>query len=269
MTGWTSELHRRIEERRQRWNSATPNPDPALSARAKFVARLVHKQAGADYARALDLPLPRRLAVAGDPGELDFDALPERVAIKPDNQANNAGVMLFAEGRELFRGHRVPREARADYVRKVLDHAGLSRPGLRLIAEELLEDASPGFAIPRDFKVFVAGGRGHVVQVVDRNGPKREWKHRFYARDWVPYGDFQTSNRLDEAIPAPRDLPALLTLADRIAADLGCFMRLDFYLTPRGPIFGEFTSYPNAGRNFTPLGSAVLCDLIERYPDPF
>ena len=65
----------------------------------------------------------------------------------------------------------------------------------------------------------------------------------------------------------PEKLDELLEAADLIAADLKCFYRLDFYMTPRGPVFGEFTSYPAGGKCFTPFGDRLMCDLMDRYPD--
>ena len=130
-------------------------------------------------------------------------------------------------------------------------------------------DYDPTYEIPRDFKVYVAGGRSRVIQVVNRSGSKNLWKHRFYDVAWTPYEDFQTSNLTDAVIDRPLGLNELIELADLVADDIGCFMRLDFYLTPRGPIFGEFTSYPNAGLHFTSTGERVLCELMDEYPDPF
>ena len=54
--------------------------------------------------------------------------------------------------------------------------------------------------------------------------------------------------------------------AERIASHINCFLRIDFYLTPSGPVFGEFTTYPNGG-NMTPYGQTVLSQLMELFPD--
>ena len=44
-------------------------------------------------------------------------------------------------------------------------------------------------------------------------------------------------------------------------------MRLDFYLTTRGVVFGEFTFDTFAGRGFTPYGEKYLSDLMDSFPD--
>ena len=70
-------------------------------------------------------------------------------------------------------------------------------------------------------------------------------------------------------MPKPEHYDDLLILADKIAADIKCFMRVDFYIAKRGVVLGEFTSYPNAGQLFTEVGNRVVCNLMDQFPDPF
>lgn len=263
-----TEFWHRMQYRRHQWATGeNPNPDPALQARRRYVASLVHKSKMYEYAQEFNLPLPERYADVATAEELDFGKLPEAVVIKPNNLANNECVMLFRNGIEIFSGDAVPVSERQEYVRATFAKSTKVNKQTRILAEELIQDYDPAYAVPRDFKVFVAGGKGHVIQVVDRVGPKAEWSHRYYNRDWVAYGDFQGSNRFGKEIPKPPHFDELMYYADKIAADIGCFMRLDFYITDTRVVFGEFTSYPNAGKRFTELGSAVMCDLMDRYPD--
>jgi hypothetical protein len=265
-----TEFKRRMDLRLARWyQNADPHPDPELQARRRYVANLVNKSAMLKYAERMTLPIPERYAEVATVEELDFAALPERVVIKPNNSADNDCVMLFDNGREIFSGSEAPVESRAEFVRETFANGRFIKRDTRILAEEFVRDYNESFAVPRDFKVYVAGGRSWVVQVVNRVGPKKSWTHRFYSRDWVPYGPFQMSNLFGEEIPPPPHLDRMIEIADRIARDIDVFMRLDFYISAKGPVFGEFTSYPNAGMRFTEIGNAVLCDLMDRYPDPF
>lgn len=265
-----TEFKRRMEARLASWyKGEDPNPDPKRQTRRKYVAGLVNKTAMFKYAQRLDLPLPERYAEVTTIDELDFDALPDRVVIKPNNSADNDCVMLFAGEQEVFTGDRVPLAERPDYVRRVFAAGRFIKPDTRIIAEEFIQDYDERFVVPRDFKVFVAGGRPWVIQVVDRTGPKSNWRHRYYSQDWVPYDHFNMTNATDKAIDRPMHFDQMMDLSRRIAEDINCFMRLDFYLARRGAVFGEFTSYPNAGLQFTQIGNNVLCDLMDRYPDPF
>ena len=265
----TTEFKRRMEERLQRWYHSPPHPDPEVQQRRHSVAMLANKSEMHAYATRMNIPLPRRFAEVDSVDALDFRALPHRVVVKPNNQCSQSGVCLFDRGREVFSGDIVPLAERQDYVRERLAQVQPLPPGTKIIAEEFVEDFEPEMTVPRAFKTFVAGGRTWVTKVVDRNGPGGRTTERYYSRDWTPYDLFQTTNPLADPIPEPMHYRQLLDLSDRIARDIECFMRLDFYITPRGVLFGEFTSYPNAGNRYTALGSKVLCDLMDRYPDPF
>ena len=265
-----TEFKRRMEDRLQRWyRGKDPHPDPALQRRRLSVAALTNKSAMRAYAQQMNLPLPERYAEANDVDGLDIPALPQRVVIKPDNLSSNKGVLLFDGETEVFSGDTVPLSERGAYVKRRMDPLISAKPATRLIAEEFLKDIAPRKVIPRDFKTFVAGGRTHVIKVVDRNGKAGTTMERYYRRTWKPYRDLQYSNGLARPIPKPERYEDLIELSDRIARDIQCFMRLDFYITQRGVVFGEFTSYPNAGNKHTARGSRVFCELMDRYPDPF
>jgi hypothetical protein len=218
--------------------------------------------------RGLDLPV--RYADIASFDEVDFARLPTNLVIKPSNAAVCAGVMLFAGDHELFSGDRVPVSSRASYAAgKLASVRDKCRNGeTRIIIEELVQDCDPIYAIPRDFKVYVAGGKAHIIQVIDRNGPKKSWSHSFYSREWMFFDqELQVGYRQGPMMERPKRLGELLAAADLIAADLRCFYRLDFYIAARGPVFGEFTSYPFGGKGFTPAGDRLMCDLMNRYPD--
>ena len=265
-----TEFKRRMDDRLARWyQGKDPHADPKRQQRRSYIAGLVNKTAMRRYAARLELPLPECYGEAEQLQDLDFPALPERVVIKPNNAANNDGVMLFDGPREVFSDETVPRDQRLEFAQAMLTRSNFVKPNTRFIAEEFIQDFDPSFTVPRDFKVYVAGGRPWVIQVVNRDGSKADWSHRYYSQDWVPYDLFQRSNALAPVIAKPQHFEQLLELSTRIARDINCFMRLDFYITGQRVVFGEFTSYPNAGLQFTPVGNNVLCDLMDRYPDPF
>ena len=50
----------------------------------------------------------------------------------------------------------------------------------------------------------------------------------------------------------------MLKIVSDVAGRLNIFVRVDMFATDRGPVFGEFTAYPLAGKGFTPRGDAWL-----------
>ena len=266
-----TEFKLRMNKRLEYWyKNVNPNPDPKLQKRKGYIAGLINKTAMTRYAARMNLPMPEHYCEVKTVDELDFSVLPERVVIKPNNSADNDCVMLFDKGREVFTGDLVPVSERMEYVRETFKNGRFIKPETRIIAEEFIQDFDETNVVPRDFKVYVAGGRSWVIQVVNRPGTtKKDWSHRYYSQDWVPYEHFQRSNAFGKVVEKPMHFDQLIRISNRIAQDIGCFMRVDFYIAKRGVVFGEFTSYPNAGLQFTPIGNNVLCDLMDRYPDPF
>jgi hypothetical protein len=261
----------RMDARLRRWYKGhDPHPDPAQQKRRKFLGALASKTMMTRYITGLGLPLPETLAEAKTLDAVNFHDLPARVVIKPHNNANSKGVVLFDGTRNLMTGDIVPITDRGAYVQALWERDGvLARGRARVIVEEFLQDCDPTFAIPRDFKVFAVAGQAELIQVIDRN-PKKK-RHRsasFFTRDWQHVSRrIKTSYRMGPVYGRPADLDLLLEVADRISVDIQAFYRLDFYMTPRGPVFGEFTSYPSAGQSFTPYGDRLMCDMMDKEPD--
>src|SRR6056297_3217330 len=67
--------------------------------------------------------------------------------------------------------------------------------------------------------------------------------------------------------PPPEGYGALVAMAERLSARLPWLLRLDFYLTPRGPVFGEVTTFPNAGLRYTPFARRTILQMWELWPD--
>ena len=260
----------RMDARLAAWyKGRDPHPDPAVQKRRKFLASLVSKSVMTRYITKRSLPLPETLIEAESLEAVDFTDLPARVVIKPNNSADSKGVILFDGTRNLMNGDPVALADRGAYVRAIWERDGvLARPRTRIIVEEFLQDYDPAFVIPRDFKVFAVAGRAELIQVIDRNPEKALRTNSFFTRDWQHIDQpIKTNYRMGPAYDRPADLDRLLEMADRISADIQAFYRLDFYMTPRGPVFGEFTSYPSAGQAFTPYGDRLMCAMMDRRPD--
>ena len=254
-------LSTRFDARFRYWRE-----DPSAPPEVKAVGSLLNKRVMRQYIQTLGIKLPQIYFGVSSLQEINFATLPYAVVIKPDNGSNSDGVMLIAGETELLSGADVPRSKLRDFCQQALDST--PRPAEHILVEEFLQDYDPRFIIPRDFKVHVAGGRAWIIQVIDRNGPKEQRNHSFYTREWAKVDNlFQTSYRPGPIIARPPLLPELLELAELIARDIGAFLRLDFYLTTRGVVFGEFTFDPSAGIGFTSYGEQYLCGLMDRFPD--
>ena len=85
----------------------------------------------------------------------------------------------------------------------------------------------------------------------------------------MPFDERINTSNLEAA---PRDPPLCLSemvaCVRRLGAAYETYVRVDMYASDRGCVFGEFSSTPAEGRNFTPFGNRYLGELWERtFPD--
>ena len=262
LRGPQEKLKAKIEAKRAYWFGTPDAPSEVKALATLATNKLLMRR----YVKSLGLRLPEMYWDVGDVDGINFASLPSRIVIKPHNGTECDAVMVIDGERELFSGATVPRAALPDFCRKTIASARFAWP--RIIVEEFVQDYDRQFAIPRDFKIFVAGGRAWVVQVIDRNGPKNQRSSSFYTRDWTKFTDaFHTYFLPGPPIPKPPLLSKLISAAELMACDLGAFLRLDFYLTSNGPVFGEITWSPSGGFHFTRFGARYLCHLMDSFPD--
>ncbi len=198
LRGPQRKLEAKLDARLAYWES----PDAPSEVKA-LEALSSNKLLMRRYVKSLGLRLPEIYSDVGDLNEIDFANLPDRVVIKPHNGWDSDAVMLIDGERELMSGATVPRAALQEFCRKTFASARVVREP-RIIVEEFVQDYDRRFAIPRDFKVYVAGGKAWIVCVIDRNGSKAQRSNSFYSRDWTKLADaFHTSLPARIICPAP------------------------------------------------------------------
>jgi hypothetical protein len=227
-------LRRRLKVRMQQWRRAP------TSSRLQFLANLTDKSTMREFISSRNIPLPQQYFETSFVDEIDFASLPDRFVVKPANASSSRAVMLFADGVELFSNDRVPREAVANYVSSNIKQVAVDERR-KILVEELVEDCDPTCLIPRDFKIYTAGGRVHVIQVIDRNGGK-PYTQSFYSREWERLPELQRTYVPGVTYPAPSHLSRLLSYAEQISQELEVFYRLDS--TSRPAVRSSVSSLP-------------------------
>jgi hypothetical protein len=111
-----------------------------------------------------------------------------------------------------------------------------------ILMEELLI-TSDG-QLPRDYKLFVFGGRCHLIQV----DYDRFFSHTraFYSRDWERLNISCIYPQFEFDETKPRLLEQMILISERIAQGID-FLRVDLYITNSGIKIGECTVYPGGG----------------------
>lgn len=65
--------------------------------------------------------------------------------------------------------------------------------------------------------------------------------------------------------PPPVCLPEIIEQAITLSKTYELFVRIDFYATDNGAVFGEFTPTPGLGYGFTPFADKLLTSYWDKY----
>ena len=213
----------------------------------------------------LGIPLPKQY-YSGTFQNIPWKTIPKKCVIKPSGLWSAQGVYLFVNNIEKTTGKTILFSDRKKFIEKDMKS---KIDNTTWIIEEYLEDYDSKYDRARDFKCYVAGGKVWFIVVYVRNSKKSKNKsnNRTYTRNWIPfYRKWDAYEMSKEIVKKPKDLHKLIEYAEKIASKIDCFLRLDFYMTKRGPVFGEFTTTPNAGQ-YINEGAIALSQLMELFPD--
>jgi hypothetical protein len=213
-----------------------------------------------DVIKELNIPLPRKY-YDGQFVNINWETIPSKCVIKPTTLHSAQGVYLFDNDIEKTTGKKILYSDRKKFI---LNDLGNQVNKCNWVIEEYLEDYDSNYDRARDFKCYVGGGKVWFVLVYERNKQNNKAKH--YTRNWLPIKNVWGNYKSAKTVKKPKNLSKLIEYAELIASKIDCFLRLDFYITKRGPVFGEFTTTPNAG-GYINEGAIAFSQLMELFPD--
>jgi glutathione synthase/RimK-type ligase-like ATP-grasp enzyme len=227
------------------------------------------KAQGYRLAASLGIEHPRPITTFDDLSAVDPSSLGERFLIKPQQGSTNRGVfgLVAADGggyRDLLSGRTFSWERVEREYRSYVADGAISAVGM---VEELLASSDGSGSIPDDWKVYVFGGRAVVTMQrrMNATADRSKWRFRIWTREWHDLGAVKFVDRLDETLPPPVHAAEMIDAADRMgdALDLA-FVRLDFYDTDRGVVFGEVSPHPGPPEVWHPAVDEMLGRHWER-----
>jgi hypothetical protein len=215
------------------------------------------KDGGYRFARSTGVDVPRELVRHDSVEGIDWNSLPDEVLLKPRWGATNRGVFALDRQRDgsyvdLLRGRRLTQAEVLDQYRRHVEKGQISAA---VIVEELLHKPGAATSIPDDFKVYCFYDQAAMVMQRDmgRQSDPAAWRFKFWDRDWADIGAIKFADRVDPQLAPPLHGAAIIDAAERMGRALRLpFVRLDFYDTERGAVFGEVTMAPGPPEVFTP-----------------
>ncbi|MEO0343619.1 MAG: AMP-binding protein [Pseudomonadota bacterium] len=223
-----------------------------------------------DFLEKHGLPLPKILHVLPKTGLENNLAkvapdLPASFAIKPVGAGHSFGVTVVRDGRDMTRNG-----AQFDVAKTSGELADMAERGYcvhegnvfpfnfsSFLIEDLVIDEN-GFTTPTDYKIFMIGDRllwiqlhfkadGHTwVAFLDENFKLTEQPAWDPTTCWRTHGALVCTQQDMADARRPSCLQAILDHSKRLGAEMGIFVRLDWYADQtHGPLMGEITTFPH------------------------
>ena len=230
--------------------------------------KLSNKWNAREFAAKFGCRVPDLYWHGKDVTTLDVASLPSHYVARPTVGHSAGGVFVMAEGVNLMDGRAY---SESDLKKRL---ARLVRKDARvtILVEELLKDEEGRYGLATDYKLLMFGRTVGAIGAIRRLSGEAVTK-RYYTESW---GQFDepiivpiAGKARDHVVDPPLCLPDIVADAKRLGEAYEAFVRLDFYATDKGSVFGEFTPTPSLGNNFTDFASRHLLALwAEAYPEP-
>jgi hypothetical protein len=228
--------------------------------------RLLNKLNSKEFAIRLNCPVPELYWHGRFLRRSVVSSLPDAFVLKPALGTARHGVNVVAGSTELLSGRSMTRSELLDEVAS--DRGKFSVAPL--LAEEFVTNEMGEYTLPVEYKFHVFSDEIGAIEVVHRSANQEvSTAHRFYSADWEAFDDpMQTSWPLAEVITPPACFDQMKETALKLGKHFGTFVRVDLYAGAGGCVFGEFSSVPYAGKNFTTYANELFEAMWqEKFPD--
>ena len=216
--------------------------------------RLTNKLSARELAIKYGIPVPELYWYGKNVNDIPFEKLPSRYVIKTSFGTSAEQVIPIIDGRNMFTDKESSRKEIKQFFDKIMQKTA---PYGYLMAEEFLTSES-GDNISKDYKCHTFNGELAFIEVIDRTKGEEHW----YTREWLELPEEMNASskyKTTEAEPRPHHHQELIQYAEKLGRGYGReYVRIDFYMTCRGCVFGEFTATPGGGRGITDYANRTL-----------
>lgn len=222
--------------------------------------KLSNKANSREFAAKFGSRLPDLYFKGADVENIDFASLPKNYVIRPTIGFGSAMVFVMKEGENLFDHTRYEHEE----IRAILKKMISERPGLEVLVEEFLQNEQGEYGIQTDYKFYCYKGEIACCWVINRESPSTG-NGSYYDEKWnkLKMVNSLYPHRYEPA--KPKCYEEMVEQARKLSIAYDLFVRVDFYATPKGAVFGEFTPTPSMGKMYTSYGKKLLLNYWDKY----
>lgn len=191
---------------------------------------------------------------------IEFDRLPPQFVVRPTFGHSCKMVFLMNNGVNMLDKTAYSLEELRLYMQKAL----ADNPKLEFLIEEFVRNEDGEYVIPNDYKFLMFNGEIASIVRINRLGPKEGFQD-FYDENWNVMDNLTVIYPNQGYREPPECLREMIEGARKLSKAYGIFVRVDFYATDKGAVFGEFTPTPSRGYGFTPYGEELLTYYWDTY----
>lgn len=227
---------------------------------AHWQRKLSNKYNARLFAEMLNCRVPDLYWKGRNLNDLDFTELPKQYVIRPTIGHSCNMVFLMNNTFNLMDKNFYSEVE----LKELLNQALLKNPHQEFLFEEFVRSESGEYKIQNDYKISIFNGELAVIDVINRTSPKTGLSS-CYDENW---NRVDTMSAYYEEAPTqepPECLSEMIGFAKKLSKAYQIFVRIDFYATDKGAVFGEFTPTPGRGEGFTPDADKKLLQYWEKF----
>ncbi len=209
--------------------------------------KLSNKYNAKEFAKLYNCKVSKLYWKGRNADAIDFNKLPPYYVIRPTIGHSCNLVFLMANSVNLMD----KKTYSSQDIKSILSEALNENFYLEFLIEEFVRTESGEYAIPDDYKIYMFNGEVAIIEVINRSSPT-QGTLSCYDKNWKMIANTAT-NKFAQATyqPPPKCLAEMIEQAKRLSKAYEIFVRIDFYATDKGAVFGEFTPTPGAAKYLT------------------
>lgn len=215
--------------------------------------RLSNKYNSREFAVLHKCRVPQLYWKGNDPENIDFDSLPAHYVIRPVTGHSCNLVFLMNDNVNLMDGKVYQKEEIVSILKREIK----ANPHRMFLVEEFLKTELSVHKIPDDYKLYMFNGEIACIQLINRFSA-HTGKTSWYDENWKRLRNINSIYPVGSTQNAPACFEEIKAHARALSKSYQTFVRIDFYATDRGAVFGEFTPTPGMGFHFTRYGNRLF-----------
>ena len=231
------------------------DPIEKLKDADNWQRKLSNKYNSREFAKKHGCKVPELYWRGRDINKIPMNDLPKQFVIRPTIGHSCNHVFLINDEVNLMDRQVYSKEA----LLRILAAEIKKNAYLEFLIEEFLKTEQEEYKIPIDYKFFMFGEEVATILVVNRLMPP-VGLNSFYDINWKRIKTINNTFPNDSDQKPPDCLNEMIECSRKLGKAYETFVRIDFYATDKGAIFGEFTPTPGLGKNFTKYGNKLLGD---------